>query len=153
MQGPTREQVFQALFSVFFRSVTGCASYTRRTELPGKMNAEDLRPGNLKFYLVELPFEKTDREGGIPIKKRTWEAGALVYFQNTDPEIAGMTIANPIIDAIESLIEPPIGQPANMLGGIINGGCWIDGETLKESGDTDSKGVGFVWVPFKILVP
>lgn len=151
-QGPTREQVFGALFTLLRGNVAGVAEYTRRTRLPAKIGAGEMQPGTAILFLVELPYEKTEREGGIPIKKRTWEAGALVYFQNLDKSVPGMTIANPLIDAIEALIEPPVTQPAQTLGGLVEG-VWIEGETLKESGDTDENGIGFVWVPLHIEVP
>jgi hypothetical protein len=151
-QGPTREAVFQALYALFYRNITGVATYSRRTSLPAKIGAQQLLPGTAIFFQVELPYEKTTRDGPMPIKKREWHAGALVYFQNLEKSIAGMTIANPLIDAIEALLEPPAGQYTQQLGGLVEG-CWIEGETLKESGDTDENGLGFVWVPLTILVP
>jgi hypothetical protein len=154
-QGPTREQVFQALFALLNNNVTGIANYSRRFTLPTKIDAQDLRVGTATLMVWEQP-EKTERPGEVPIRTRTWEAWVVVYFRNDDPSVAGATIINPIIDEIETLIEgsPPaqFGAPVQNLGGLVDG-VWIDGTTLKETGDTDEAGLGGCVIRIHILVP
>jgi len=150
-QGPTREQVFGALYSLLYRNVQGVAFYSRRFALPAKIPSGETIPGACKLMVWEQP-EHTTRKGGTPIKNRVWEAWVVVYFRNDQKDVPGATIINPIIDSIEALLNEPAGTPVQTLGGLVTG-IWIAGDTHIETGDTDENGLGGAVIPVHILVP
>ena len=149
MAGPTREQVFIALFNLLNGNIAGVVSYNRRMTLPGQ-----IPPAQQPALIVWEQPEKTERAGPGAPKKRIWEAWVVIAFQNASKTAAGATLLNPIIDAIENLIEPTNAMPGNVqtLGGLVTG-CWIAGDTMKETGDTDPNGQGGAVIPIRILVP
>ena len=160
MARPTREQVFTALFALLNGNVAGITTYNRRFALPSLV-ATNIGPLPV-LMLWEQP-EKTVQAGPNTPAQKIWRAWIVIVFQNpSQPDVQnpgaatpGATIINPLIDAVEAVIFPspaPGQQSTQTLGGIV-AGVWIDGETVKETGDTDTNGLGGAVIPLKILVP
>jgi hypothetical protein len=150
----TREAVFTALFNALQAGVTGLASYSRIFTMPNAiLNGGAPTMALPALMLLEGHEETAAREVRTP-PKRLWNASIIVVFQNTDQaNVPGATIINPILDQIDATL-PPIDKFGNFntLGGLVEG-VWIEGPTLKETGDVDAAGLGGAVVPIKIRVP
>jgi hypothetical protein len=151
---PTREQVFSSLFSLLqtvgaTNSPPMFNSFSRRfTAMPGNIPPLQLP----QLILWEQP-ERSEFAGPSMPRKRIWNALVVVYFINPSKTVPGATIINPMIDAIEAALR--YDNPATnrlTLGGLVEW-CRIEGQTIKETGDTDSQGLGGVVIPVRILVP
>jgi hypothetical protein len=142
----TREQVYQAVFAKLV-GLQGTVSWSRRVTLPTQVPLVD-QPA---LMLWEQP-EKTDQSTPKP-PNRVWRAEVLVVFTNDDKTVPGATIINPILDAIEAAfaVDDPV-RNACTLGGLVHY-CRIEGQTYKETGDTDPSGLGGAIVPIAIRVP
>jgi hypothetical protein len=160
MARPTREQVFSALFSLLNQNIAGVKTYSRRFAQPSTVRQTIGTPPVL--MLLEMP-EQTLQKGPNQPSQKVWNALIVVVFFNAsqpnpqDPGLAtpGATIINPILDSIDAALfpSPAAGvQFTQTLGGLVQG-IWIDGETHKETGDTDPQGMGGAVVPLKIIVP
>jgi len=150
MAGPTREQIYGALFALLDQKIPGVVTFSRRMALPG-----DVPPARQPALLLwEQPERVEDPGRGAPVK-RSFEAWVVLYFQNRDKAVAGATILNPLLDAVEAALAPSGGDlvfNAQTLGGLVNS-CEISGEIHKQVGDTDPNGQGGAVVPVRIVVP
>jgi hypothetical protein len=146
MSAPTRETVMQALFARL-QNVPGIVSTSRRMTMPQLVAPAD-QPCLMLWEQPEIAKNRT----GLP-DLRQWEAWIVVVFTNTDASIAGATIINPILDAIETVFAPDDqGRNLCSLGGLVHY-ARIEGTVIKETGDTDTTGLGGAVVPIKILPP
>lgn len=156
----TREQVWQALFNLL-SSDPGVgqqvSTFTRRYMLP--RNVDDnvafiQAGGKYPVLIVKEDDEDTKQSIGTPAN-REWVGWIVVYTKNADHTITGDTIINPIVDAIEAALAPK-GQDAmfgrQTLGNLVYR-CWIEGTSVKYSGDEDPEGRGGCALPIKIKVP
>lgn len=146
MAGVTRETVMQALFTRL-AAIPGLTSSSRRMTLPAMV-----APGDMpRLMLWEQP-ERASNVTSLP-DKRVWEAWAVIVFINDDPSVPGATIVNPFIDAIEAALAPD-DRARNLcsLGGLVHY-ARIEGSIIKETGDTDTTGLGGAVVPIKIMPP
>lgn len=148
---PTREQIMGALYTLIKDNVTGIKTYSRRMTLPQQIGPT-LLP---QLTLWERP-EHTDSPGlGSPSVRR-WYVWLVVTFRNPSKIIAGSTILNPILDAIEDAIGPDESamniNGAQTLGDLVQS-VKIQGETYIELGDTDPDGLGGAVIPLEIVVP
>jgi len=146
----TREQVFQALFAVVQAApvATLIKTFTRRFALP-----DQVLPGAMPQLMVWEQPERSEFTGPAMPPKRAWTAMIVVYFQNTNPAVAGATIINPIIDAIETALRYDDPATNKLTLGRLVTYCRIEGQTIKETGDTDARGIGGAVIPIRILVP
>lgn len=144
----TREAVFQAIFARL-QNVAGIKSTSRRFTLPGNLVERNVVLPTLMLW--EQPEKKQHSGRGLPI--HTWYAWIVVYFKNTNFQVAGATIINPILESIEVALKPdnPISNELT-LNKLVHY-CRIDGEVFKETGDTNPEGLGGIVVPLEILVP
>jgi hypothetical protein len=142
----TREQVMAALFARL-QAIPGIVSTSRRMTLPGM-----IAPGDMpRLMLWEQP-ERASNVTGLP-DRRTWEAWAVIVFVNDDTTVPGATIINPMIDAIEAALKvDDFGANTCTLGGLVHY-ARIEGTVVKETGDTDTTGLGGAVVPIKIMPP
>lgn len=152
---PTREDVFQALFTRLQTAGEVFTTYSRR------MMDYSVIPPNLMPILIlwEQPEETEWGNRGTP--KDYWEAIVFVVFKNVsrpiqnDPTsaVAGATIVNPLIDAVRTALSPDDPTEGELtLDGTVE---WVRvwGRTLVETGDTESDGLGGAMIPVRILVP
>lgn len=142
----TREQIMQALFARL-QTVPGIQTFSRRMTLPAMVPISD-QPCLMLWEQAEAPGVAT----GLP-DKRQYSAWAVVVFTNPDKSVAGATIINPILDEIESALGvDDFGRNLCTLGGLVH---WarIEGSIVKETGDTDTTGLGGAVVPIKIMPP
>lgn len=141
-----REQVFRALFARM-RTVPGIASYSRRFTLPAQVPPAE-QPALMQWEQPEV----ARAQSGLP-SKRTWEAWIVIVFTNPDTSVSGATIINPILDAIEIALAPDdLGRNLCSLGGLVHY-ARIEGTVIKETGDTDTTGLGGAVVPIRIMPP
>jgi hypothetical protein len=141
-----RELVFRALFTRM-QTVPGIAVSTRRFTLPAMVPPGDL-PCLMQWEQPEIARNQT----GLP-DKRLWEAWIVIVFTNPDTTVSGSTIINPILDAIEkALTIDDIGRNLCTLGGLVHY-ARIEGTVIKETGDTDTTGLGGAVVPIRIMPP
>jgi hypothetical protein len=144
---PTRETVFQALFNLV-ATVPGFKVTTRRYIRPSAVEAI-----NTPILMTWEQPEKTEgSERGL--RKRWWEVWLIIVYYNNDQNVAGATLLNPLIDAVEAALMPdnPVHQ-TQTLGGLVQA-VYIDGATVKAISDVDiDHGQGGAVIPVKILVP
>ena len=146
MSTTSRETIMQALFALL-QAVPGIASSSRRMTLPAQVASAD-QPCLMLWEQPEIAKNKT----GLP-DQRLWEAWVVIVFTNTDTSVAGATIINPILDAIEAVFKPDdFGRNLCSLGGLVHY-ARIEGTVIKETGDTDTTGLGGAVVPIKIMPP
>lgn len=144
--GVTREQVFQALFARMQR-VPGMTSYSRRMTFPQQVSPGDM-PALMQWEQPEMVRGAT----GQP-DRRVWEAWIVIAFTNDDPKVAGATIVNPMIDAVQNILAiDDFGRNTCTLGGLVHY-ARIEGPIIKETGDLDSNGLGGAVIPIKIMPP
>lgn len=145
--GATREQVFQALFARM-QAVPGFTSYSRRMTFPQKV-----APGDMPC-LMQWEQPEMARGGTSTPDKRIWEAWIVLAFINDDPNVAGATIINPMLDAVNdvALAIDDWGKNNCTLGGLVHY-ARIEGPIIKETGDLDSNGLGGAVIPIKIMPP
>jgi hypothetical protein len=155
MSGPTREQVFTALFNLISGITwTNAAGQTNigfayaRRRIMDWDNAT--KPALCQVEHRENPTQIT----GTPYK-RLWKVELWIYIDDgKDETLTPTTTVNNILDAIEGALNA--GGPRQMLASQ-NGGVplvhhvWIEGEIMKVSGDLGGEGI--VIVPVSILVP
>jgi hypothetical protein len=146
---PTREQVFSAVFNL----VTGLSPspfnvVTRRYIRPSAVEAI-----NTPMLMTWEQPEKTEgSDRGL--RKRWWEVWYIIVHYNNDQNVAGATLLNPLIDAVEAAFAPdnPVHQ-TQTLGGLVQA-VYIDGPTVKAISDVDiDHGQGGAVIPVRILVP
>jgi hypothetical protein len=151
---PSREEVFQALADKL-SAVDGINYTSRRMALPAAFNSIGTTgtvDERLPCLLVWEQNEENKHKGlGIP-PTRTWEAWIVVYFMNPTNDIAGATIINPILDAIEAALAPDIVTSKQTLGGLVSH-AWIEGPVTKSLGDVDTEGFGGAVIPVRMLIP
>lgn len=141
-----RETVMQALFARM-QTLPGMTSYSRRMTLPHQVPPGD-QPALMQWEQPELARNQT----GLP-DKRVWEAWIIIVFTNDDPAIPGATIINPMLDAMENaLAVDDYGRNVCSLGGLVHY-ARIEGTIIKETGDTDTNGLGGAVIPIKIMPP
>lgn len=144
---PTRETVFGEVFDRF-AALEGTAFkvVSRRMILPDKV-----QPGySPTLRIWEQVDEYAESRRGLP-PSRIYHCDLVIYFINNDVEVPGASILNPLIDAVEGVIRPDDPRTnAFTLGGLVDE-CWIEsGQIVKETGDTDPKGLGGAVIPLAI---
>jgi hypothetical protein len=160
----TREEVMQALFAKVsplqapadsaspLPAETPFRTVARRTTMPGQGFAS-LDPSLMPALTQWEDWPEETVGGELGLRKRTWEVWMVIQFRNDDRLAPGATILNPLIDAVEAALSPD-SPPRQVLtlDGLVNA-VYIDGPTIKNTGDTDAEGNGRASVPVKILVP
>lgn len=142
----TREQVMTALFARL-QSIPGIVSTSRRMTLPAAVSPGD-QP---RLMLWEQP--EITRGGTALPDLRLWEAWVVIVFTNQDLDVPGSTLINPMLEAIEDALRiDDYGHNNCTLGGLVHY-ARIEGVIVKETGDTDSNGLGGAVVPIKIMPP
>jgi hypothetical protein len=143
---PSRETVMGALFT-HLQQLAGINSFSRRMTLPPNV------PVNLQPCLMQWEQPETERAITNLPARRLLEAWIVIVFTNQDTTVAGASIINPILDALEGLLGvDDFGRNTCSLGGLVHY-ARIEGSILKETGDTDPSGLGGAVVPIKIMLP
>ncbi len=157
---PSREAVFQALFNRL-QTAEGFTKFSRRM-----FDYSLLPPGVLPICILWEQPEETDYGNHQRIRIDHWHALVMIFFKNEsrpqedDPTTAvpGMTILNPLLDAVNLALAPDDGQgnltlrDADNPNGLVQ---WVrvEGTTIVESGDTEQNGYGGAMIPLTILIP
>ena len=147
-------------------------TYSRRLvmweQLAQQQQTGGTRIGQPALYLFDgvitsdsgtINYERTSLS--VPFKRELARA-IVIYAQipgaydtsGVDATTPGGDIFYPLIEAIESALELPYGEPqgALTLGGRVFH-CWIEGRQYIFSGDIDPEGQGMAIVPIKIMLP
>ena len=137
----------EAIYSTLFALVSGLSCITsasRRWE-----HFEDVPAANFPaLYQVQLG-ENTERKTGQP-PKRMLRVDFWIYVNfSPDSGTVPMTVMNPILDAIEAALEPPVGFATQTLGGLVHH-CFIAARTdiIEEA----RGGTAIAVIPVEILV-
>ena len=93
--------------------------------------------------------------------KREMQKSIVIYAQlperpnasGVDATTAGGDVFYPLIEAIESALDPGV-EPQGVLtlGGLVFH-CWIEGVSYMFTGDIDPEGQGMAIVPVKLMLP
>ena len=144
----TREQALRALLALVGGAYPWKSPPARRLRLWSDVALVD-RPA---CFLFEGGSE-TYGDGAGPNPKRILEVKLFVYVDAHDPSVAGASLLNAILDALDVALAPTGGDVA--LGRLTLGGaaygCSINGRPLKDPGDLD--GDGLLVVPIEIVLP
>jgi hypothetical protein len=65
---------------------------------------------------------------------------------------SGGTVFAPLIEAVEAALEPPPGDPAITLGGLVSH-VWTEGESHWVTGEIFPNGQGMCSIPLNIVIP
>lgn len=104
--------------------------------------------------------ENYSRNGGRGMPPiRTWHLTLLAYGKIPAGDTPGVpdattpaaAVLNPLIDAIETALDPGNNDGTLTLGGLVQD-CRIDGDIIKALGDVDPSGICGAIIPVKILV-
>jgi hypothetical protein len=168
----TREQVFTALFALVaplqapadatkpLPALTPFRTVSRRVTLPGQGPAALDPLIQPALMMWEQPEHTEGGERGLRI--RHWPVWFIIAFHNDNRELAGATILNPLIDAVEAALAPddPIRNTLRLFqpaaGGqsiaMIEAGA-IEGPLIKHTGDTSADGQGGAVILLDMVVP
>lgn len=160
MSGPSREQVFSALFALaapiqWLPDPTATAAIgfkvtSRRIKL-----FSDVPPTQQPWLGQAEHDEESAQRTNLPYR-RTWKSQWIIYHSaGNDPKATPSIMTNQIIDAIEEALGPKPGDPGfldrrNTLSGLVYK-CFIDGKIFKDPGDIDKQAM--IVVPITLLVP
>jgi hypothetical protein len=165
----TREAVMTALFNAVVAAVatspTGpfqtASRFVKFDPAQGATQQVAIPDAQPALYMVEDDETTEHPERSPVLTKRTWRAVLLIWAKIPagatpgvpDGTIAGATVINNLIDAVEgAFVYDNPSTRAFTLGGLV-ARCWIDGHTAKVSGDMNPDGQCFAAVPVSILVP
>lgn len=153
MSYPSREDIMKALFAKLSKA-SGFKTFSRKIKLPtgGPSDATaTIPPGDQPALIMAEGAEKIEERGrGLP-PKHFMDVSVIIYAI-VAPDVAGATIINPLLDAVEASIRPSGADTTQTLGGLVSH-VWPEGDVIKEMGDIDTQGQGFALLPLKILVP
>lgn len=156
---PTREEVMDALLVQLQTAGDVFKTYTRRW-VPWIDDPQARCPDLPLLVSWESPVaENYERSGrGLP-PTRYWDVRVLLYAKIPegmtlgvpDSTTPGATVINPLIDAVESALDPGDKDGLQTLGGLVVD-CRIEGTIVKALGDADPSGICGAIVPVRILV-
>ena len=153
---PDRETVMQALFALV-QGLPGFTTIERRMTMPGQ-GPSSIDPVLQPALMMWEQHEHDEHaEHGLPIRK--WYVWFVIAFVNNDRTLAGATLLNPLIDQVRAALAPDdLAQNVLRLkspqypGGIV-AFAFVEGTTLKHTGDTDAQGQGGCVIPVTLLIP
>lgn len=142
-----REPIYAALFALgqglsWGQPAQGFAYTARRVRL-----APDL-PASPALCQAEHDETVVQTPGLDP--RRTLGAAWMIHHRIADPDAAGASVNNAILDAIEAALAPDDASGCCTLGGLV-AHCWLEGEVFKDPGDLD--GQALLIAPIRVLVP
>jgi hypothetical protein len=139
-----REEIIAALFDLALTATTFNTS-NRRLLLWSKVASFPA------LFIQSVGTHYPPREvRGLP-PKRTITAELWVYTDvGKDPNANPEEALNDIIDALETVIAPPMVGGVQTLGGLVSH-AWIEGDIEQFSGVLD--GIAKAIIPVKILIP
>jgi hypothetical protein len=153
--GPTREQVWSAVFALLNRKVAGVQSFSRKPTQPPDFATAVPPIVQPALFLREMDEKAEQKAGRGAPPNRVWHAVIIVYAQLPDRATVGASVFNPILDSIEAALAPSRTDSnvgAQTLGGLVSH-CWIEGDVIKETGDLAPDGQGVIAVPIHVLIP
>ncbi len=112
MSRPTREAIFLALFAKM-QTISGIVMSSRRLQ-----NVQDMDPVSLPAGFQLQGKQSIKYKGSVPAAN-DWYASWIFYGYSADPSIAPSTSLNNIIDAACTILQPPVENNRQTLGGLV----------------------------------
>lgn len=149
MTAVTRETLMAALFAKL-QTLSGYTVFTRRFVPRGELGIGSLP---ILMMIEDAEPEKIEQAGPAG-QRRFVGVMVIVAARNTNKAVSGITLINPMVDAIDNLLTAPdnLANGRFTLGGLATY-CRIEGQLFKQSGDIDADGIGGAVIPIKILMP
>lgn len=143
MAGPTREQVYQALFTQL-SSAADFRTKSRRYQPPPNIGIGDMPA----LFQVQMS-ENARPQRNVPV---IWllKCDAIIYVPVNDPTLIPSQVLNPYIDAISTALAPSPLSDVQTLGGLCQH-CWIEGDLEIYEGVLTELAIAVI--PISILVP
>lgn len=143
MAGPTREQVYGALFTLA-QTAAVFRTTGRRLRLPPNIGVGDMPA---IFQVQTLESARSLRN-----QPTIWTLSVdLIIMQDvSDPNEVPAAIFNPMLDALQDALAADPLSNVQTLGGLVEH-CWIEGDV--EIFDGSLTNIAICVVPVKILVP
>lgn len=138
-----REDIYAALLALL-RDAAPFATVGRRARL-----WSDLSPIQQPALFLVAKGEEFAPLSGVP-PKRTLYADLILYAQAPDDETAGAQVLNPLLDAVQAALRPPVPGTDQTLGGLVRH-AWIEGRIQTDEGALGPQAVAIV--PLSILAP
>ncbi len=165
----SREDVMNALFTAVVNAVASSHSgpflttsrFIKFDPAQGPTMTVATPDAQPALYMMEDDETTEHPEKSPVLTKRTWRVMLLIWAKIPagatlgvpDGTIAGATVINNLIDVVETAFAPDNAVTgAFTLNGKVSR-CWIDGRTVKVSGDMNPSGQCFAAVPVSIMVP
>jgi len=145
----TLESIMVALETLLKQLTTNNSGFkvvSRRFKTPDQL-ADGQLPG---LYLLQGPIT-TVRQGGSP-PIQTMTVWAFIYTDPAPSDVLPSTTLNKALTDFNAVIAPSPQFPFQdqTLGGLVSR-CWIEGETIYDSGEIQPPGMAIV--PLRILIP
>jgi hypothetical protein len=139
----TREDAMSALMAVL-SNITSFKTIGRRFQF------WDQTPNQPALFVHHIADEYQRTRTGMPAKV-VMECQAWIY-DNSGQAVTAIPETNlhNLIDSIEVALAPPLGFPAQTLGGIVTH-CWIEGRIDIHPGDAGPQAIAVMTI--KILIP
>lgn len=138
----TREQIMTALFALVC-TAPGFQTQSRRIKLFSDVGSGE-KPA---LFMYERPEKITNGNNKLTITELNVDL--FIYIDaGKDQSSVPITVLNPLIDALASVLQPAAPFADQTLGGLVSR-CYIDGQIMKEPGDLDGDGIAII--PVKIL--
>jgi hypothetical protein len=142
----SRDAAYAALFALVTPAYAWSSTPSRRVQLWDKVGI-DQRPALFQYEGGEDTYEWIGS-----LVKRTINARLFVYTDAKDDSVNGSTALNTIVDAIEALIHPPMGDNGS---GLMTLGGLVDQARITKAdrtpGDLDGDGIAIIDV--EIILP
>jgi hypothetical protein len=148
MAATPRESAIGALMGIVAEAYPWKLGPARRLKLWSDVPATS-RPACFLFEGSQETYSWS--ESAVP--KRVIEVRLFIYLNAKDPSVAGASLINGIMDAVDSAFSLSGGDAVlgrNTLGGAVYN-CRVDGKVLKDPGDLD--GDALLIVPIKLVLP
>ncbi len=148
MSVTSREDALEALAALLASAYDWTTGPLRRLKLWTDVSMAN-RPA---CFIFEGGFESYAWSEGA-IAKRILEPKIFIYLNAKDPNSAGASLLNEVMDALDAafaLSGDDLLFGRNTLGGLVSQ-CRIDGKIMKDPGDLD--GDALLIVPVKLILP
>lgn len=143
MAGPTREQVYDALFTLC-GTVIDFKTKSRRFRMPANVGIGDMPA----MFMIQV-LERAQPQRNLPTIWRL-QVDLILMMNVADPNVVPASLFNPVVDALCVKLAPVPPSDVQTLGGLVQH-CWIEGDVEIYDGSITDQAICVV--PIVILVP
>jgi hypothetical protein len=150
---PSRESISLALFGLISRRIAVAYPYMSTSrKLVMASEVDEMQQPALFFRDHD---EIINNKGRSLPAKRTFKYFLVIYAKKESLEEPGAATVNPILDAVEACLAPDnvlVDTVTLQVGGInLAYQCQINGQIIKETGDTDPRGQCMLIIPVELI--